>query len=426
MNDSRRWHKPALWLILSLIAASCMEFYVAKVWSAGQPPYFSDLYAPWWGAHEFLLHGRNPYTPAVAREIQTAIYGAPLGTADRGGPAELAGGFAYPLHAAFLLGPTVRLSFSSAQILFLCLSIAITLGSPLLWLRAFHLPVPPLRVLTFALLTLGSFPALQGIRLQNLSLIAAGLLAAALVLLATGHLTLAGVLFAASTFKPQFTLLVVPWLACWTVRDWRRRQSLAWSFGGSMLVLIGVGEWLLPGWIGSFLRVVRAYRQYTFGRSLLDVWFTPRIGPFVATGLLVIVFALCWQHRCQPANSPGFFVATSLMLAATLVTIPTLAPHTQLLLLPGFLCLYRYCGALWKSKGLARLLLVAVWLLLAWPWAAAAALTLTAAFVPVRGLLPWWELPLYTSPLLPLTVLSTLVCVIRLQPWQAEPDLHLR
>lgn len=76
MKDSQRILKPALWLILSIISASCMSFYVAKIWSANQPPHFSDLYAPWWGAHELFLHGRNPYALAVAHEIQTVIYGA--------------------------------------------------------------------------------------------------------------------------------------------------------------------------------------------------------------------------------------------------------------------------------------------------------------------------------------------------------------
>jgi hypothetical protein len=278
-------------------------------------------------------------------------------------------------------------------------------------------------LLIFALFTMGSFPVLQGIRLQNLSLIAAAFLAAALFLLITEHLTLAGIFLAAATFKPQFAVVLVPWLTFWTVSDWRRRQSLARSFLASMLVLMGASEWLLPGWIGHFLGVVKAYRQYTFGRSLLDVWFTPRAGPFVATALFLAVLAFCWQYRRHPANSPGFLLALSLMLAATLVVIPTLAPHTQLLLLPGFLCLHHYRGFLWRSQRFARLALLAVWLLLAWPWVAAMGLTLAATLLPVRALLRWWDVPLYTSPLLPLAVLLALGWLIRTRVWSADQEL---
>jgi hypothetical protein len=424
MNNAQRMAKPALWLILSIVCAACMQFYVAKIWSADQPQHFSDLYAPWWGAHELFLHGRSPYTPAVAHEIQTVIYGTPLAAAYSGDSSELAGGFAYPLYATFLLWPTVYTAFSTVQVLFFFVSIPATLGSLVMWLRAFRFDVPRVQLLTMGLFTLGSFPALQEIRLQNLSLIAGVLLTAAAALLIDEQLILAGIFLAASTLKPQFTIVLVPWLALWTLGDWHRRKSLAWSFLASMLMLVGGSEWLMPGWIGRFLGVVQAYKQYTFGLSLLDVWFTPRVGPIVAAGLLLAVLALCWQYRRHGVSSPAFFLVISLILAVTLAVIPTLAPHTQLLLLPGFLCLLRYRRFIWASKRLARLSFLAAWLLLAWPWVAATGLTLAATFLPKNTLLGYWELPLYTSPLLPLVVLLALIFLIRTRTWHEDwnPD----
>ena len=98
--------RPVLWLLLSVLSAASMAFYVANIWSANQPPGFSDLYAPWWAAHELFLHHRNPYSPAVAHEIQTVIYGAPVAPSPDD-PSGLAGGFAYPPYATLLLWPTV-------------------------------------------------------------------------------------------------------------------------------------------------------------------------------------------------------------------------------------------------------------------------------------------------------------------------------
>jgi Glycosyltransferase family 87 len=400
--------KAALWVLLSLLAASCMAFYVTRIWSAGQPAQFSDLYARWWGAHELFLHGRNPYTPPVAREIQTVIYGAPQTARYRGDSSELAGGFAYPLYTVFLLWPTVYLSFATVQILFVCGSILVTLGSIPLWLRAFDFRVSLAQSFTLMVLTLGSFPAMQGIWLQNLSLIAVALLAGAVALLATRHLTLAGIFLAVSTFKPQFTIVLIPWLALWTASDWCRRQYLAWSFLTSMLLLIGGSEWLEPGWISCFIRTAEAYKHYTFGHSLLDVWFTSRGGPWAAAALLLTVLALCWQRRRHSEDSPGFFLAISFILASTLVVIPTLAPHAHLLLLPSFLCLLRYRSSFSRSVRFARPLLLAVWILLVWPWVAAAFLMMADVVLPIAALLPWWELPLYTSPVLPFAVLPGL------------------
>ena len=104
-TNSRRW----LWLILSLLSAFSMGYYVTYIWSANQPAHFSDLYAQWWTAHELFLHGRQPYTLAIAREIQTMIYGAPVSATNTGDPSELSGGFAYPLYVVFLMWPTLHL-----------------------------------------------------------------------------------------------------------------------------------------------------------------------------------------------------------------------------------------------------------------------------------------------------------------------------
>jgi Glycosyltransferase family 87 len=422
MKATPRAATPILWFILSLICASCMEFYVAKIWSVGQPPHFSDLYAPWWGTHELFLHGQNPYMPAVAHEIQTVIYGAPHTPAYRGDPFEIAGGFSYPLYAAFFLWPTVHMPFPTVQPLIVCISAAVTLASLGMWLYGLRLRRSPMELLTLVSFAFGSFPVLQGMRLQNLSLIAGAILTLSAFLLAQNHLALAGVMLAASTFKPQFTIVLVPWLALWTVSDWRRRQSLAWSFLASMFVLIAAAEWLLPGWFGNFLHVAIAYTRYTFGRSLLDVWFTPRWGSFAAAGLLLVVFAVCWQYRRHPANSPATLAVISLVLATTLVIVPTLAPHTQILLFPGILCLLRYGGSRFASRRSARLSILSVWLLLAWPWVAASALTIASSILPANLLSRWWEVPLYTSPILPLAVAFALGFLIRNQIWPVQLD----
>src|SRR5580692_5839446 len=114
--------RSAVWPLLAAVAAASMSFYAVKIWSANQPAQFSDLYATWWATHELFLHGRNPYSPALAHEIQTAIYGVPskLSLDD---PAGIAGGFAYPPYAVFLAWPTIFMSFHTAQRVFIVISL---------------------------------------------------------------------------------------------------------------------------------------------------------------------------------------------------------------------------------------------------------------------------------------------------------------
>jgi hypothetical protein len=413
--------KPALWLVLAMLSALSTEFYTVKIWAANQPAGFSDLYASWWAAHELLLHGRDPYSSAISHEIQTGIYGTPVDPSPED-PTGIGGGFAYPPHAAILFWPLVYLTFPSAQKVFLCVSLLGTLLSLTIWMDALGFRRLPLLWLSVTIFTLGSFPALQAFKLQNPSLIAAALIALTLYCLSSGHFISAGIFLSICTFKPQFTVALIPWLALWTIADWRRRRSLAWSFLATMLLLGAVSAWLVPGWMASFLTVIRAYRHYTYGHSVLDVWFTPGIGSVASALLLVAALTLCRPHRSESPSSPKFLVATSLILAATVVVIPTLAPHAQLLLLPGFLCLLRSPNFRWAPSRFTRTFRSAGWMLLAWPWIAAVGLFLAAVVYPTANLLRFWEVPLYTSPLVPLAVLLALSWLIRDGAKSGEPQ----
>ncbi len=392
-----------LWLCLSLLSAAGMVYYVSNIWSANQPSNFSDFYAPWWASHELLLHGRNPYSPAVAHEIQTVIYGAPINpSADD--PAAIGGGFAYPPYTVLLIWPVVHLSFASASQAFRFASILGTLLSLDLWMRSLRLRPSLLRRFTIAVFVLGSFPALQALKLENLSVLAAALLTAAIFLLCSGRLITAGIVLALATFKPQFTIALILWLILWTASDWRRRRPLAFAFLGSMLSLGLISQCLVPGWLISFLNVLKAYRHYTYGHSILDVWLTPRFGLAASLALLAAALALLSRYRSVAANSDCFASTVSLLLAANVVIIPTLAPHAQLLLLPGFLTLLSPS----PLGRLAHSLRFAAWSVLAFPWVAASALPISSLWLPVNSLLRFWEFPLATSPILPVVLFLAL------------------
>lgn len=178
---------------------------------------------------------------------------------------------------------------------------------------------------------------------------------------------------------------------------------MAITFLVTMLLLIFISEWLAPGWISSFVSIVRAYRHYTYGRSVLDLWFTPSWGRLAAGLLVLTVLGITWRYRSHAADSRPFLSVVSLLLALTLVVIPTLAPHAQILLLPGFLSLIRSRNLLGAGR-LAKTSFAAAWLLLAWPWIATLGLSLMALRVPIRNLYPLWQIPLFTSPLLPVVL----------------------
>jgi Glycosyltransferase family 87 len=378
--------------------------------AAGRPRgNLSDLYPRWLGARELLLHGRDPYGSDITREIQIGYYGRALDASHPNDPKDQQA-FAYPLYVVFLLAPTVGLPFSLIQHGFFWILAAITAASMPLWLRAFGGRVALSAHLIWIVLTLGSFPAIQGLKLQQLTLLVAGLMAAAVYAITRRHLALAGVLLACATIKPQLVALLLVWLCIWAVGNWKERQRLLWSFGVSMLVLLAGSEYVLPGWLAEFRAATHDYYRYTGGgNSVLDVLLTPLWGQAASVVLVCAFFALTWRLRRAVEGSPEFYWSLGLVTATTLAVIPMFAPYNQILLLPALIAIVQAFPRLWKQGGLARFLTGVTVVAVFWPWVAAAAEIVALAFLPSATVQRVWMVPLYTSFAIPVSVLGLLL-----------------
>jgi hypothetical protein len=280
-----------------------------------------------------------------------------------------------------------------------------------LWLRALRWRPSVTTTATLMVLTLGSFQAVQGIKVQQLGLLVGGLVAGSAALLAERRLALAGVLLAFATIKPQLVLPLVVWLLLWVFTDWHRRRNFLWGFASTMAILLAAGEYVLPGWVGRFREAVTAYRQYNDGApSVLDVLITPAWGKPLA-GLAVLALAvLGWKFRRALVDSSAFKLMLALILAVTVAIVPKAAPYNQILLLPGILLVVLGWGTLWQKSGAMRLILMICGLLFFWPWLASAALTIASLFLPAESVQTAWAVPLWTILAIPPTVVVLLVC----------------
>jgi hypothetical protein len=413
---------PKAGLVIALLLAASMWSYVqyvlvpyqqADAAAHGRPRgNLSDLYPRWLGARELLLHHRDPYGSDVTREIQSGYYGRPLDPARPEDPKDQQG-FAYPAYVVFLLAPTITLPFSAVEAGFRCLLLIITIATVLLWLRALRWRPSTTTTAILIVLTIGSFPAVQGIKLQQLSLLVSGLIALSAVLLTAGQLLFAGVLLALATIKPQLVWPLAAWLTLWTISDWRRRRRFLWGFGVTMAALLGGAEYLLPGWMTKFRQAIAAYRQYTGGAgSLLDVLVTPGWGRVISGLILLALAALCWRLRCEPADTAAFSLVTAVVLAATVVIVPMVAPYNQLLLLPSIFLLIQHASLNWSRSRLTRLAYVVSGLLVFWPWLATLCLSIAALILPAKLVQRAWALPLYTSLGIPLAVLGAVALML--------------
>jgi hypothetical protein len=406
-------------LLLSLFAAVSAVCYfelvlkpyqVAESAARGIPRgNLSDLYPRWVGARELLLHHRDPYGADLTREIQAGYYGRPLDPARPNDPKDQQA-FAYPAYVVFVLAPTVGLPFVVVERTFLVVLILLTAASVLWWLRALAWHVSAWTKLVWIIFTLGCFPAIQGFKLQQLTLLVAALMALAMVAIARRHFVLAGVLLALATIKPQLVVLVVAWLCIWVAGNWRERRAVILSFAASMALLIGGSEILLPGWIGKFRAASADYYRYTGGgRSVLDVLLSPGVGRVLAVVLAAGVLVLLWKVRHAGETSPEFHWAQSLVLAATLAIIPMFATYNQLLLLPALMMIVRAARLLSAQSRVSRFLLGTTALAVFWPWLSAAALAIALLLLPAAVVERAWMVPLFTSLWIPVIVLAVML-----------------
>ena len=379
----------------------------------------SDLYPRWLGARELLMRHRDPYSAEVTRDIQTGYYGRPLDATHVGDPKDQEG-FAYPVYVVFFLAPVISLPFAIVQAGFRWLLLALVGITVLLFLRAIKYRPGSVATAILIILAVGSFPATQGVELQQLSLVVTALIAGSLVLIANDHLWLAGIALAIATIKPQLVVPLVGWLGLWAVSNWARRRGLVFGFVLTAVVLVAAGEIILPGWIRRFLDAVVAYRHYTGSESVLDVLTSDTIGKLLAVVVAVLVANRCWKLRHANEGTVSFALASSLVLAGTIVIIPTIAPYNQLLLLPGIFLLLENRETLLNDGLGAKILGGFAAITILWPWAAALGLTIASFILPAARVQQAWALPFYTSIAIPFAVFGLLIQYA----FQILPSMH--
>ena len=427
---------------VALLCAGSMWFYVQRVLipyekadsAAHERPRgnLSDLYPRWLGARELLLHHGNPYGNDITTEIQKGYYGRELDPARPDDPRDRQG-FAYPVYVVFLLAPLIGFPFHGVQIFFHWLLVGLTAASVWLWLRALRWELPLMTVAACIALMLGSFPAVQGIKLQQLSLLVAALLAASVTCVASGFLFLGGALLALATIKPQLAWPLVAWLLLWAVGDWRARRKLVFGFGLVMALLLAGAEIILPGWWRMFAEAIGQYHQYTQNQSVLEVMLNEVLGS-VAGGtvgrvggqiLAVIAVLACapvlWKLRGEQPDSSGFSGATALVLALTVLVVPMYAPYNQVLLLPAILLLVRERATFMSRSRTRRLTYLVGALLVGWQWAASLGLTVLYLLVSRAWALDGWRWPFFATFALPVWVFALIFFYAQDEPRRVRP-----
>jgi hypothetical protein len=390
---------------------------------SGEYTFGNDFYPIWLTSREWLREHRDPYSPALTREIQIGLFGRPLDSQFPTDPPSDYRTFAYPAFTDLLFWPVSTIPFRALRILWFTVLTALLAAAVVCWIRALSWQVNGVLLAIILLLTICSYQELEGLYAGQLGLLVGFLLAASLLALLRNRPLLAGTLMALAMIKPQMVLLALLYLLLWSAHDWRRRSRFAVAFLATMFLLIAGSLAVWPRWIQSWASVIVGYPRYStppLAQELLGSSVGGLIGKPLIALLLITALVLAWRGRAAAAGSYEFWVTLSTVLAITTITlVPGQSVCDHVILLPSiFLLACR--NDLHKSSRIFQALFALVGAVLLWPWLAAAVLIVLRPFLlpEVFYSKAIFVLPLRTAAPFPFVVLALLVVAMRAKPYQ--------
>ena len=383
MRPSLVTTRPPVWVFCAtILLASGMvwhyfKFFLPQVTARqhtqgliGQRPYLGiDLYQCWIGARELFQSRVSPYSDEVTRQTQTELYGRPIDHARPGDPKD-EHRFPYPLYMVFLIAPFATLPFESVRVGAMVVWIILSLAGFRLWAKSFAPDWHRGWLLIGQILVLSSYPVLEAIFAEQLAMLVAFLMAAAILAIRRDDLRFAGVMLAIATIKPQLVLLLGIYLFLWMLADWRRRKRLLYGFAGMLALLLLAAEITLPDWFLQWFRTIVAYRTYTLP-PLAIYLLGPLLGTVLSIALVGGFLWMAWKFRAAAATSRGFFYTVAAALAVTVIVFPTAdAVYDHVSLIPAVLALCQISEEETPSIVSQGLTLLGV-LAILWPWVSA-------------------------------------------------------
>lgn len=316
------------------------------------PANHSDL-LPIWSGTRAALAGQDPYSGDIVIRMQMPWYAGAPKAIIHPEPQE----FWYPGQMVVVFAPFASMSWTTERLIYLAIvpaALAVTL-----WLATGFL-APGLSLSKKWLvvtMTLFSWPVVWGLRLQQMSLVVAVMVFLASYWLARGKQIVPGVLLAAATIKPQLVLPLLLWIVIWAIVQ--NRWRLIAAFGGTLAILLGIDEFIMPGWVPHWLNAIQRYRAVTHSSPQLELAFGHWAGLTLSIAILVACGITFARLRNSPPGSWEFNAATALALAAAVLISPFNPPimYNYIFLLPALLLIlfHKPCN---RAAAVLRIVLI--------------------------------------------------------------------
>ncbi|MBA4420418.1 MAG: hypothetical protein C0391_04660 [Anaerolinea sp.] len=294
----------------------------------------NDFLPRWNGAHEWLLNGNNPYARATSLVAEKMVYGR---------HARLLHGedqmnFSYPIYAMVIYAPFGLLDYPLARAFWMT---ALEISIFLLVLLGLRLVEWKLRWKSLAWVIIFGMTwyfSLRAIMEGSFTAVSVLLIIGTLLCIKTKHDLLAGTLMAFATIKPQLSYLLILFIILWSIRS--NRHKIWLSFILTLIIMIGMGLIMLPGWPISWLKqLMKIPGIYEWkGTAVLTLAKAmPGIQQQTATIISIILYSyLVFEWFRAKGNDFNAFLWTAFvtLIITNLVAAMTESQH-QVVLMPA-------------------------------------------------------------------------------------------
>jgi hypothetical protein len=316
---------------------------------AEQMPGGNDFLARWTGAHAWLVEGMSPYDEQVSLAAQMQFYGRP---ADPSSGESLAH-FYYPLYSMIFFAPFGLMPFPFARALWMTL---LELALPALILMGVRIaewkPSPAMLVVLMSFSVLW-YPGLRAIIVGQFAVFEALLMIGALYAIHLRNDSVAGILIALSTTKPQMAVLLIPLILIWALS--RRRWRLILWAAGAQIVLLAVSLALMPNWPILWLRQLIDYAQYTrvSQPAAILASFIPAASRILTLGITALLALYLLSEWALVLHKDGRWFQWTAAITIVLTNIIAFRTATTnfVVMLPAWCIILSEWTKRWKGKG---------------------------------------------------------------------------
>lgn len=291
------------------------------------PSRWSDSYSPWY-ASQSALHGRDPYSSEVTRDIQIWFYGHTL---DSDHPEFDVQAFVYPATAIPLFAITTWMPWKTFRIMFFLLAPPLVFMGAGYWANRTGVARSRELQWAIALIATASVPSFWGIQVMQPTVLVFVGITGVVALLSMDHYALAGAVLALATAKPNLVFILSVWLLIVMIRQ--RRWRFAAGFGIVFTTLLIFAEFLARDWAQRWYHAVVSYSHQ---KPSIFVYLFGRYASAALVVTIVLGVTALYRLGAPHQQSREFSAAVSLILSLTVCIIPN-GPgmvYNQILLIP--------------------------------------------------------------------------------------------